>query len=223
MPKRMIVLCSLCGALLLLTALPAAGTQGAGTVVTGVDQLVGLSASNDGPKRVGEVVNFAATLESGTPDTFTWDFGDETTGTGSNPTHSYSDAGVYTATVVAGDASGTVTATTIVYVGDAVVEVRDTEFSPTLVHIPVGGTVVWVLRQGLHSVTADDNSAEQFEQPAGSDWLPFVHTFDSPGQFGYHCTVHSGMSGQVIVEDEPGQFTEKLYLPLIKGGAEEED
>jgi plastocyanin len=29
----------------------------------------------------------------------------------------------------------------------------------------------------------------------------FVHTFDSPGNFGYHCTIHSAMTGSVTVSD----------------------
>jgi hypothetical protein len=45
------------------------------------------------------------------PLTYTWDFGDGTTGIGSSPTHVYADNGVYTATVSVSDGSAVVTAT----------------------------------------------------------------------------------------------------------------
>jgi plastocyanin len=47
-------------------------------------------------------------------------------------------------------------ATSTVFVGDAVVDVGDFAYSPRASTLPVGSKVVWVLRNGNHSVTADD-------------------------------------------------------------------
>jgi len=43
---------------------------------------------------------------SGTPGTWNWNFGDGTTGTGINPTHTYTTPGIYTATVVMQSTNG---------------------------------------------------------------------------------------------------------------------
>ncbi|RMH35798.1 MAG: endonuclease, partial [Gammaproteobacteria bacterium] len=44
-----------------------------------------------------------------------------------------------------------------------------------------------------------------FEQPAGSDWTTFRHTFTQAGEFPYFCSIHGGpggvgMAGKVIVQ-----------------------
>src|SRR5262249_262086 len=48
----------------------------------------------------------AATSNLGNPLTYTWNFGDGTSGTGSSTTHSYALAGVFTATVTVSDNAG---------------------------------------------------------------------------------------------------------------------
>ena len=185
--------------------------------VTVQSPVAGLTATNDGPKEVNAPVNFTATITGGTSVSYTWDFGDGGVGSGITTTHSYTESGVYTATVVAANATNSLSATTKVFVGDAVVDVVNNRFSPRDVTIPVGGNVVWVLQEGFHSVTADDGS---FDQPAGNDWPPFIHPFDSVGITPYHCTVHGasggvGMSGSVIVTDAGDEFTGML-LPDIR-------
>lgn len=190
-----------------------------GTVYQVVEKVGGLRAVNDGPKAVGEPVNFTATITNGTGVTYTWNFGDGNTGSGASPTHAYAEAGIYTATVVARNNTSSMFATTTVYIGDAVVEVRNNEFIPAEVTVPVGGTVVWVLREGTHSVTADDGA---FEQPLGANWLPFILTFNTAGEYSYYCSAHGapggvGMSGRVHVI-EGNEST--LHLPSLWGNEE---
>jgi PKD repeat protein len=67
----------------------------------------------------GSTVQFDASSSQsldGDPLTFTWNFGDGTTGTGAQPTHVYTDEGVYTATVSVSDGSAVSTATETVTV-----------------------------------------------------------------------------------------------------------
>ncbi len=86
------------------------------------------------------------------------------------------------------------------------VRVGDNFFEPALITVNVGDTVTWVREIGIHSVTADDGS---FEQPLGSNWSTFSHTFTRAGTFRYYCVAHGGlngvgMAGTVIVQgDEP--------------------
>jgi PKD repeat protein len=164
----------------------------------------GLVATNNGPKEVDAPVSFTASVTSGAVSTYTWNFGDGGTGTGITTTHSYTQSGLYTATVVASDGASSVTATTQVEVADAIVDVRDFVYDPTPITVPVGGKVIWILQQGTHSVTSDDNGTT-FNQPAGNDWGSFSHDFPAAAALndftiGYHCTVHAGMTGQVIID-----------------------
>lgn len=197
------------------------------TTVDVVDQsaapLAGLSASNDGPTVLSNATDFDADVTDGTPDSYAWDFGDGNDGSGASPSHTYAASGVYTATVVATNETNSMTATTTVYVGDAVVEVFNNFYSPAEVTIPEGGKVVWVLREGNHSVTANDMS---FEQPAGTNWPPFIHTFNVANRaasdaatdttIAYHCSVHGqSMAGTVIVEGDAVPSGAELLLPNV--------
>lgn len=75
------------------------------------------------------------------------------------------------------------------------VVIRDIAFNPPTVTIHAGQTVAWKFDDGsiVHNVT-------------GSDWRSadmnsgyFTHTFATPGTFPYNCTIHSGMTGTVVV------------------------
>ena len=89
------------------------------------------------------------------------------------------------------------------------VTVQDFDFSPAVVNIQVGDTVVWNVVQGAHTVTADDGSFSSGAVKA-APWT-FSRTFNAAGSFGYHCQPHQslGMVGTVNVAgggggDDPG-------------------
>lgn len=69
------------------------------------------------------------------------------------------------------------------------------QFSPENVTITKGGTVTWTFN-GEHTVTFDGSGAPaEIHRSSGSD----SRVFDSPGTFAYHCTIHPGMDGSVVV------------------------
>jgi plastocyanin len=70
-------------------------------------------------------------------------------------------------------------------------------FAPDPVTIPVGGTVKWTNDDNAtHTVTADDGSFDSgFKSLHGT----FTQTFTKAGSVAYHCNVHAGMHGTVIV------------------------
>ncbi len=82
------------------------------------------------------------------------------------------------------------------------VEMRDIMFSPRMVTISPGTTIVWVNRDPFgHTVTADDGSFNSSLIPPGG---VFRFTFQRPGRYPYYCVPHGGpggvgMSGVVIV------------------------
>jgi PKD repeat protein len=78
--------------------------------------VTGLQAGNDGPTLIGETTLFTATVEGGSNVTYSWDFGDGTTGSGATITHTYTTAGIYVVTVTAENTEGWQTDTTSVTV-----------------------------------------------------------------------------------------------------------
>ncbi len=101
------------------TSTPPSGTSGG---FTG-GETSGLSADSGGPYEgtVGSSIEFSGLASGGTsPYSYSWDFGDESTSTDQNPTHSYSAVDTYTATLtVIDDAGSTATDTAEVTVSEA--------------------------------------------------------------------------------------------------------
>lgn len=84
--------------------------------------------------------------------------------------------------VIAANPSALQAATHVVLVEDFVV------YLPADISIAAGDTVRWISGPGgsYHDVTADDGS---WASPTEREFV-FEHTFDTVGQFGYHCAYH---------------------------------
>jgi plastocyanin len=78
----------------------------------------------------------------------------------------------------------------------AVVDLKNIAFTPEKVTITAGQTVVWKFDDGsiAHNVTGPGFRSS--DRTSGI----FVHTFTTPGDYRYNCTIHSGMTGEVIVK-----------------------
>lgn len=80
------------------------------------------------------------------------------------------------------------------------VHVKDMSFEPPVVTIQPGDSVEWVWEASLpHDVASDDDSGIEFASELQTEGS-YTQTFDTPGEYGYHCTPHPQMTGQVIVE-----------------------
>lgn len=86
---------------------------------------------------------------------------------------------------------------------DEQVDIIDFDYKPGSVTIKAGDTITWTnTGQEPHTVTADDGSFDSGKMGAGEN---FSMRFDSPGTYGYYCSLHGGpggegMSAVVIVE-----------------------
>jgi plastocyanin len=81
--------------------------------------------------------------------------------------------------------------------GGATIGVSDYQFEPADITVQVGDTVTWVWDgQAQHNVVGE--GFQSAEQSSGS----FGHTFDLPGTYEYACTIHPGMEGSVLVEED---------------------
>ncbi|MBC8161593.1 MAG: SBBP repeat-containing protein, partial [Roseiflexaceae bacterium] len=106
--------------------------------------LANIAASTDGPTLVGEPTAFAATTPTLTRASYSWNFGDGTTGSGRTASHTYAAVGNYTATVTATNEAGTYTASTQVNV--VVPKTAQTSFQSSL-----GGGVPTVVVSGNYA------------------------------------------------------------------------
>ncbi len=75
------------------------------------------------------------------------------------------------------------------------VAARDLQFEPPAVQVRPGTTVTWHFDDGAvpHDVKAAGFASGI--QKAGT----FQHRFDRPGTYTYRCTLHTDMTGRVIV------------------------
>jgi YD repeat-containing protein len=88
---------------------------------TADEPIAGLAATNDSPTLAGQLTTLTATVTAGTNVAYTWAFGDGEMGSGSVVTHTYLDAGVYTAVVTASNSVSVLTATTTVTITQRVI------------------------------------------------------------------------------------------------------
>lgn len=126
-----------------------------------------------------------------------------------------------TATITASITSGGVThaATAVVTVsspasGGATFTTPNNSFSPGTITIQQGQAVTWQFSGAVHNVTftgavpAGGNIPDQQPGNAGS------RTFATPGTYGFDCTRHGGMTGQVVVQgSQPAAFTSLAVSP----------
>ena len=82
------------------------------------------------------------------------------------------------------------------------VRLEDFGFAPANIVIDAGTTVTWTNYDDVdHTVTSDEGDVLDSER-FGEDGT-FRHTFDTPGEYYYHCEPHSNMHGLVTVRPVP--------------------
>ena len=74
---------------------------------------------------------------------------------------------------------------------------NDLSFDPPQISLSAGRTVSWINDDSIqHTVTSDEGLFDSGPRSPGDT---FDNTFDSTGEFGYHCAIHPFMTGVVIV------------------------
>ena len=73
----------------------------------------------------------------------------------------------------------------------------DFAFTPATLTVARGSSVRWTNADGApHTVTADDGS---FASGTLAENATFTRAFRAAGTFAYFCTIHSSMTGTVVV------------------------
>jgi plastocyanin len=78
-------------------------------------------------------------------------------------------------------------------------------FVPPQISLSSGSTISWTNDDSItHSIAIEGNPAivngeASFDSGPISPGYTWDNTFDSPGQFDYHCLIHPFMTGKVII------------------------
>lgn len=102
------------------------------------------------------------------------------------------------ALMLAGIAAVAVTHAAMAAKADAVVTIRNFDFQPMAVTVPVGASVTWKNLDGEpHTVTGLDGA---FRSAALDENESFSFKFAKAGVYKYVCTIHPKMTGTVTVK-----------------------
>lgn len=78
------------------------------------------------------------------------------------------------------------------------VKIVDFGFSPAAITVKPRATVTWTnTGKTTHIVTSDDSS---FDSKPVAPGATVSVTFDKPGTYRYHCSIHPSMHGTVVVQ-----------------------
>jgi plastocyanin len=71
-------------------------------------------------------------------------------------------------------------------------------YDPARVTVKIGDTVTWVNQDSpQHDVVADNG---EFKSSLFDKGATFSYTFTKAGTYPYHCSIHPGMTGTVVVQ-----------------------
>ena len=71
-------------------------------------------------------------------------------------------------------------------------------FDPPQISVPTETIVSWTNEDSIqHTVTSDEEGL--FDAGPISPGDTFENVFDTPGELGYHCSIHPWMTGRVMV------------------------
>lgn len=85
--------------------------------------------------------------------------------------------------------------------GANTVDIERSRFKPDELTVSAGTTVEFVNHDPFeHTVTAQEDSAVQFDSGRLGQDETFERTFDQPGSYDYFCEIHPTMRATVVVE-----------------------
>ncbi|WP_243350174.1 cupredoxin family copper-binding protein [Parabacteroides sp. FAFU027] len=82
--------------------------------------------------------------------------------------------------------------------GQNEVFIQSMSFNPSSLTVTQGTTVTWTNKESVtHTVTSNTSI---FNSGNLSNGGTFSYKFNTVGTFPYHCSIHSGMTGTIIVK-----------------------
>lgn len=72
-------------------------------------------------------------------------------------------------------------------------------FNPNTLTISKGASVIWTnMDSASHTIVSD--TGYEINSGSISKGNTYVHVFNTPGTYDYHCSIHPAMKGKVVVE-----------------------
>jgi plastocyanin len=82
--------------------------------------------------------------------------------------------------------------------GGNAVSIVGMSFSPASLTVTKGATVTWTNNDAIdHTVTANDGSFDSGHIAPGGK---YSKSFSTAGTVAYHCAIHAGMTGSIVVK-----------------------
>ena len=79
------------------------------------------------------------------------------------------------------------------------IEISNFEFTPNVLTVNIGETVVWTNKDSAsHTVTSDNGN--ELNSEALATGKSYSHLFSQTGEFEYHCNFHTMMKAKIIVK-----------------------
>ena len=75
-------------------------------------------------------------------------------------------------------------------------------YSPQVLAVAVGDTVVWTNKDTVNHTTVSDN-ALLWDSGNLKPGASYSHVFKAPGSYVYHCAIHPSMTGTIVVYAQP--------------------
>ena len=83
------------------------------------------------------------------------------------------------------------------------VNIKSQSFQPSTLSVPAGTTVTWHNQDNMqHTVTSDAQGP--LDSGAIATGKKFTYTFQVPGSYSYHCSIHPGVKGTIVVTGTSG-------------------
>ena len=83
--------------------------------------------------------------------------------------------------------------------GEAAIELKVFAFVPATLTVPAGTKVTWTNRDDTPHTVTSSAKPPVFKSGALDSDDSYSSVFDTPGTFGYFCSLHPHMQGTVIV------------------------
>jgi plastocyanin len=84
----------------------------------------------------------------------------------------------------------------------AEIQIHNFSFAPRTMRVPAGAKVTWTNRDDEpHTVVSTE---KRFSSPVPDTDERFSYSFTAPGTYDYICSIHSHMTGSIVVQPGPG-------------------
>jgi plastocyanin len=85
--------------------------------------------------------------------------------------------------------------------GGNTIMIRNFAFDPPALTVKTGTAVTWINNDSPpHALASDAGSPEAFSSDPLATGASYTVTFNQPGTYRYHCSIHPSMTGTIIVQ-----------------------